>query len=359
MLTVDKPSLRPSRSGPALPVRFLLAGLLLTGWGNAQAPPPSVILVVADGMGSGQHALAYYFTDNYPLVRFKHVGLMTTHPFRKDLITDSAASATALATGHKTRNAVISQDANGQRLETALEVAEAQGMVTGIVTTASITDATPAAFATHQPSRSNHREIAREITAAGIEVLLGGGRKYFGRGLLRELEEQGVQVITDFSGSLEPNRPVLGLFAADEMETLPDRKPTLLDMVSLALGRLENHPSGFFLLVEDEGVDTESHRNNTAGVLAALRDLMATMDYLLDYQAQHPDILLIFLGDHETGGLIFEQRRGHVGKLKWTTGGHTGNFVPVFASGPGSEFFDGILDNTDVGKFLIDHLRDR
>ena len=342
-----------SRRTVARHICFLLAGLLLTGRGSAQAPPPSVILVVADGMGSGQHALAYYFTENYPLGRFEHVGLMTTHPIPRDHVTDSGAAATAMATGHKAKSGVISLDTNGKRLETALEVAEARGMVTGIVTTASITDATPAAFASHQPSRRNHAQIAREMTSAGVELLLGGGSRYFDADHLLELEGRGVQVISDLAGPLDIARPLLGLFAPGEMQTLPDRKPTLYDMVTLALERLAPHPGGFFLVIEDEGVDTESHAHRTEGVLKALDDLMRTMDLLLDYQASHPDILLMFMGDHETGGLIFDQRRNRPGKLKWTTGVHTGNLVPVFASGPGSAAVDGIVDNTDIGKLLI------
>ena len=329
---------------------------------EAPARARSLILVIADGMGVGQHTLAYYFGGRYPLARFEHVGLMTTHPAVRERVTDSGAAATALATGHKTDNAVIGMDAAGNRVETVLEAAESVGMVTGLVSTAAITDATPAAFAAHVPNRGLQEEIARQMTAAGIEVLLGGGRKYFttdaaGNDLLKGLASRGVQVVHKLADVQADERPLLGLFAGGEMPVPPRRTPTLAAMTAVALDRLKGHPQGFFLLIEDEGTDTQSHRNNTAGVLAALDDVMATVETLLDYQATHPEVLLIFTGDHETGGLMLNGKGSRPGQLKWTTHGHTGNFLPIFASGPGSAAFDALLDNTEVGQLLLDFIR--
>ena len=344
-----------------------LAGWAVIAWGgtwdhHAAESARGLILVVGDGMGVGQHTLAYYFGEDYPPADFEHVGLMATHPAERVQVTESGAAASAMATGHKTNRAVLGLDARGQRVETVLELAEARGLVTGLVTTAAITDATPAAFAAHVSDRSEHREIARQMTSAGIEILLGGGREHFsttkdGDDLLASLTERGVQIIFDLDGQLDADRPVLGLFGDGELPVPPKRKPTLEAMARLALDRLKGHPQGFFLMIEDEGTDTYSHRNDTKAVMAVLGDLMSTVRLLLDFQAQNPEVLLVFLGDHDTGGLRLQEKGARPGKLKWSTRGHTGNFVPVFSTGPGSAAFGGVLDNAEVGRRLMDFIR--
>ncbi len=344
-----------------------LAGWAVIAWGgtgdhHTAGSARGLILVVGDGMGVGQHTLAYYFGEDYPPADFEHVGLMATHPSDRAKVTDSGAAVTAFAAGVKTFNAAIGVDARGQPVQSVLELAEARGLVTGLVTTAAITDATPAAFAAHVSDRSEHREIARQMTSAGIEILLGGGREHFstakdGDDLLGSLVERGVQVIFDLDGQLDADRPVLGLFGDGELPVPPKRKPTLEAMARLALDRLKGHPQGFFLMIEDEGTDTYSHRNDTKAVIAVLGDLMSTVRLLLDFQAQNPEVLLLFLGDHDTGGFWLRGRGSKPSTPEWSTRRHTGNFVPLFATGPGSAAFGGVLDNAEVGRRLLEFIR--
>ena len=112
--------------------------------------PQSIIFIIAGGAGIGQYSLSYYSNDNFPFKRFQNVGLVATHPndgFKK--VSGSAASATALSTGEKTYNGAVAVDLDGAPIKTVLEIAKDYQMSTGIVTSSSVTDATPASFLTH------------------------------------------------------------------------------------------------------------------------------------------------------------------------------------------------------------------
>ena len=145
---------------------------------TSAAAPKNIILFIGDGMGASQLTTARYAKDNMEIARCPVGGLMTTHS-ADHFVTDSAASGTALATGFRTANGMIGQAPDGSPLKTALEVAEEQGKATGLVATSSITHATPASFSAHVASRKMEPEIAAQIAAQEIEVLLGGGRGFF------------------------------------------------------------------------------------------------------------------------------------------------------------------------------------
>ena len=331
--------------------------------------PVSIIFFLPDGMGIGQHSMAFYLTDDYPFARFGQVALMTTHPHRRDRVTESASGAGSLATGEKIRRRVISMSPEGKPLESVMEVARAAGMATGVVTTANLSDASPAAFSVHHTSRYEQTIIAKKMIRSGLNVMLGGGRKVFlskrdggenDSDYLGQLERgDAVQVLASLQDPLQPSRQILGLFAMGEMEDVGGRNPTLLEMTQFALDRLEDDPDGFFLFIEEELTDSHSHNNLHGPALEAVAAVNRVTHFLLDYQAAHPEVLLVVAPDHETGGWFLEEKRDNPGKPKWATGGHTGNMVPVFAIGPGSGLFKGIIDNTDVGKILLKYLRQK
>jgi alkaline phosphatase len=204
------------------------------------------------------------------------------------------------------------------------------------------------------------------MVQAGLDVLLGAGYHYFAgrdRGgrqkvdLLLQQAASGTQIITSITDKVSPDRPVIGLFGNEEMKDIPGRDPTLLQMAQMAVQHLSARESGYFLLIEEEMTDSHSHDNLYKEAREAIIEVGGTVNFLLDYQAEHPDVLLVFTADHETGGYIIEEKGEQPGKPKWTTGNHTGNMIPIFASGPGSAAFDGLLDNTDVGKLLIKYLQ--
>ena len=337
---------------------------------NPTEGPKSIILIVADGTGIGQHTYAYYLGSRFSLQRFAHVGLMTTHPADSLKVTESGAAATAMATGHKTYTRAIGVDENKRPLKTVLEYALEKGMATGLVATSSITHATPAAFASHVADRSDEPEIARQMAAAGLTVIFGGGRRYFlsrGQGgeqeedLLAVMISQGTQVIDSLGQPVSPDRPVVGLFTMDYMPKAVDgRRPTTTAMALRAVAILEQDPDGFFLMVEESQVDWAGHDNDPEYLRYEMESLGELVGALLDYQASHPQVLVLLVADHETGGLsVLDKALGAGLKTAWVTKGHTGNLVPIFASGPGSEAFDAVVDNTFIGQKLIEYVTGR
>ena len=359
-------------------VRILLLLLSTTAVVSGQRPasgdlpvgPKSIILIIADGTGMGQHTYAYYLGSRFALQRFEHVGLMTTHPSDSLKVTESGAAATAMATGHKTYTRAIGVDENKRPLKNVLEYALEKGMATGLVATSTITHATPAAFASHVADRSDEPEIARQMAAAGLTVIFGGGRKYFmsreqggeqQEDLLAMMTSQGTQVIDNLEQPVCSDRPVVGLFTMDNMPRAVDgREPTTTAMAQRAVAILEQDPDGFFLMVEESQVDWAGHDNDPEYLRYEMESLGELVGALLDYQASHPQVLVLLVADHETGGLsVLDKALGAGLKTAWVTKGHTGNLVPIFASGPGSEAFDAVVDNTFIGKKLIEYVTGR
>ena len=328
--------------------------------GPVPGPPArNVILVVGDGAGDALLHLAR-LTGQGPDGRLAVDALpasarVLTHS-ADSLVTDSAAAATAMATGHKTVNGAVGVDPQGRPLATVLERAQAAGKATGLVTTSFLADATPAAFAAHVPDRDDTTTIAAQILAAGVDVLLGGGEEDFlpveekgchplpgrrsdGRNLLAEARQRGYTVIcrpAELEGlRVRPGMRVLGLFADKELYPLlygsqgvPVRTgvpaqpaldglapgwvepavPTLAAMTRRALDVLARDPDGFFLLVEEEGTDGFGHAGLIEGAIAAAQGLDAAVGVALDFARRHPDTLLLVTGDHETGGLSIPGR---------------------------------------------------
>jgi alkaline phosphatase len=332
-----------------------------------QEIPRSIVLIIADGTGIGQHTLSYYHNDRYSPAKFERVGLITSHPSDRQKVTDSAAAATAMGTGVKTYNGAIAVDTSKKPLKTVLEYAREKGLATGLIATSSITHATPAAFAAHVDSRGDQAEIARQMADAGVTVLFGGGSQFFrskekgGKqdvDLLDEMAARGVQVISNLEDPLDTSRPVIGLFADASLPAAhKGREPSTAAMALKALQILGTDPDGFFLMVEESQVDWGGHGNDFDYVRAEMASLNDLIDVVLAYQASHPDVLVILTADHETGGLAVQSKKIGSGlKDAWTTKGHTSNFLPIFATGPGSVAFDAVIDNTFIGLTLIKYV---
>ena len=331
--------------------------------------PRNVILVIGDGMGFEQIAAAsYYQTGTEQGVSFHEF------PFAAEVrtasadsaITDSAASATAMATGVKVANGVISRriPGDGAPLETVIERYEQAGKASGLVTTAYVTHATPAAFGAHASSRSNLEEIGRDyFTQSRPEVVLGGGAN----GVTRSLaEENGYTVVTSAEELRLLLTSGLGQFSGQFGEThLPyeidglGELPHLSDMTEAAVAVLENDPEGFFLMVEGARIDHAGHANDLAAMVAETIELARTVDWLIDWATADGETLLLVTADHETGGLeVLENRgTGNLPAVSWSTIGHTGVNVPIFAMGPGADRVTGIMENTEIHSLLLQGLQ--
>jgi alkaline phosphatase len=247
-------------------------------------------------------------------------------------------------------------------------VAKALGMATGLITTTSIVDATPAAFASHVRNRGMFVDIFRQMTQLPVDVILGGGRGLFNvalspasANLLKTAKRQYSYVETaEQLEQIVPHRvsKLLGLFSRGDMPRAPGRSPALTDMLKTALAVLDGDPEGFFLMVENEGSDTEAHGKVPRDVLVAeMLDFDDAIRAALDYQAGHPGTLIVVTADHETGGISLTPDTRRDAVLKYATSDHTAALVPLFAKGPGAARFGGLKENWEIGLLLIDAVK--
>jgi alkaline phosphatase len=322
-----------------------------------ESKPRNIVLMIGDGMGVAQvYAGLTANGGRLNLEECTYVGFQKTYS-ASSYITDSGASATAMATGRKTRNGAISVDTSGQRLKTILELAEEAGLSTGLVATSTITHATPAAFVAHNPNRGKYEEIALDFTGAGLEVIIGGGRDHFNRredgvDLLAEFMEKGYQV-TDALAQLDPGHPGPIAVFTDSLAMPPvlmGRGDILPRATQLAIQRLSTNQKGFFLMVEGSQIDWAGHDNNTEYLVSEMIDFDEAIGEALHFARRDRKTLVIVTADHETGGMAIEKGHMESGQVSGLFGsdGHTGVMVPVFAFGPGAESFAGIYENTDI-----------
>jgi alkaline phosphatase len=416
-------SAHPRRTIPTVLAATLVGGALVVllpgsalangngydnGHGGANAR--SVIFINGDGMSAAHREAARLalagFDGDLAMNTLGATGLETTDP--RDpaaAITDSAAAATAWATGQKTYNGAISVDVHGTPLSTLGAEAKQAGKATGIVTTAQVTDASPAAFFANVPDRGTQDEIARQyLQVTKPDVILGGGEDWWlpagqpgalpdapaadpteaSRGtkgnLIDAAKASGYQYVSTAKDLQRANgSKLLGLFANEEMfqqraEGAGDVYSPVVplpDMTAKALQTLSQDRDGFFLFVEEEGVDEFSHSNNAARMLQSMEYLDKTVALARDYVRKHPDTLLIVTGDHDCGGLTVEgvdaadesgsgtnvsaedgpfavKNSDKQFVLDWTTTGHTGVPTVVTGTGYASDQLVGYYPNTHL-----------
>ena len=385
-----------------------------SGADHGRRTAKNVIVLQGDGMGTAQRDLIRLVTvgnkkgQDLVMNQLEHSGLVHTDPADpEEAVTDSAAAATAFSTGVKTFNGAVGVDANGNPVKTLLEDARRAGKATGIVTTSQVTDATPAAYGAHVSDRAQQSEIARQfLEVSKPDVILGGGEDYWyppgnpgkwpdnpptdpteqskgDRGnLVKRAKSLGYKYVWNRDGLRKAKGPkLLGLFANEEMfehreeghGDLYEPSVPLSEMAAKALDILSKDRDGFFVLIEEEGVDEMAHENNAGLMIKAGAALDATVKVAVDFARRHPGTLIVVQGDHETGGLTIENpdtddesgdglsREDGPFTVKgtnlqvvadWTTGNHTGADTPITASGPGSEPFGHVIDNTDVHDFI-------
>ena len=337
--------------------------------------PKSIILFIGDGMGVSQVTAAVMMGIGDNFLRFKNGGFSITRS-SDSWITDSAASATSMASGKRTYNKAIGVDDDRVPLKNIVEYAQELGMSTGLIATSSITHATPASFATHVEWRKEELEIAKQLSESNVDVLIGGGRKYFlptnedgeridDRNLLNELADKGFSVAYNmddlYNLNFEKVDKLIALLSHGAINKKENPEHNLSDMTHVAINILSKNEKGFFLMVEGSQIDWESHDNEYEKMLFQMEDFNEALGIGLDFLDSNKDVLIVMTADHETGGLSLNQSSNKTAnfKPKWTSHGHTGVFVPILSSGPGSEQFGGILDVTEIGIRLIDLIANR
>lgn len=271
------------------------------------------------------------------------VGLQKT--FSSDnYITDSAAAGTALATGNKTNNGVIGMDPQGIQVKSILEIAEEHGLSTGLVSTSSITHATPASFIAHRQSRGSYEDIALDFLKTDIDVFIGGGIEHFSKrkdklNLLDSLIFRGYEVDTLLSTILKSSSSRLaGLTApVHNPYSLNGRGDMLPASSQKTIEILNKNPKGFFLMIEGSQIDWAGHANCADALIDETLDFDKAVGKVLDFAQKDGHTLVIISADHEIGGvtIVDGDRQSHLVKLNFSSKDHTAVIVPVYAYGQG------------------------
>jgi len=337
----------------------------------------NVILCIGDGMGLSQVALARAkatgLGGKLTIERLPVTGLVRTHS-ANSCVTDSAAAGTALACGVKTNNGMIGVTPDEQGYCTILEAAQGKGMATGVVVTSTITHATPASFTAHVKSRKMEDKIAEQLLANRVNVILGGGRKFFlpksdrdsarkdEVNLMASAREAGYLCIETADALRSAHGPhILGLFQLDALKTTgPEPSLAVLTQKAIQVLKRVNRESiekksGFFLMVEGSQIDWACHANDAKAAVRQVLLFDQAVEAAVDFALRDGHTLVIVTADHETGGLTLagggnEDKGDAEFTVRWSTKGHTGTPVPIYALGPSASQFAGVCDNTDIPK---------
>jgi alkaline phosphatase len=317
------------------------------------AEPKNVILLIGDGMGPESVGLAIYYNrfmngmdkrlNMERLMAAGNTGYCLTYQYGT-VVTDSASAATALASGVKTRDAIIGKDPEGRPMKTIVDIACQLGKSAGVISNTRITHATPAAFYANVIHRDMENEIAAQLVERGdLTVALSGGAQHFvpaemkveahpellgidkaagwgsskrtdGRDLIAEAKKIGYTIVANDRelSALEPKNTdkVLGLFSASGFPSAIDRQPQhqtgvpiLSQMTQKALEVLKKNPQGFFLMVEGGQVDWVAHGNDVASVLHEMLEFDRAIGIVMSFAESNPNTLVVVTADHDTGGL--------------------------------------------------------
>lgn len=418
--------------------------------------PKNVIFLIGDGMGIGQMEIARLFqygkTGRLFMESLPNVALVHTYSANQP-VTDSAAAGTALATGYKTNNEMLGITPSKKEVDSILDKFKKDGKKVGVITTSSITDATPAAFTASIANRwTDQRKIAEEQLNNKVDVLLGGGANKFKRtkpseiDYIQRFKQNGYTIATNRSELAQAKGDkLLGLFNPNHMNFKIDRdernsqEPTLTEMTKKGLEFLNRDQAGFFVMIEGARIDHASHSADFTSIWKEVMEFDHAVKYAVNWAKKNGDTLVLVTADHETMGVSetepidinnlkrlevsptfiaeklkngreikindikkvktifktyanislsteevkdFMDRVNHPkgsvykdSRLAWeigsviadhyhagisrsenrslsSTGGHTGNPVPLFTYGEGSEQFKGVLDNVDIPKII-------
>lgn len=376
----------------------LLAFVAATSCCNSVEEGPevkNVIYLIGDGMGLG--AVSSLVLSEEAQTGFEMapvVGLAETCS-ANNYVTDSPAGGTALATGTRTKNGYIGVDPEGRQLTSVLRKAQTLGKKTGIVVNTTLTEATPAAFYAGVTSRYMTYDIAAQFTECDVDLAIGGGLDHFinrpdSLDLTATLIDKGYDVylhwetvlntesdkfvgilpLTDLhrrekgnktAGAAEGQEVCLAAklaAATEEVDATHLSEPTvyLQKATAKALEVLSrDNKDGFFLMVESAIIDGYGHNNDSEGMIVEMKEVDNTVRQLVEYVNQNPGTLLVITADHETGGTgvdynSLDPSNPQPVQLSFSTHGHTGTLVPVFAYGVGAEAFAGMMKNSDIPK---------
>jgi len=316
----------------------------------AHAKVKNVIFMIGDGMGPQQISLLQMYANHAPNSIYRNkktafekmsnnsMGIHLPQAYG-EIVIDSAASATHMATGHVSRPGMIGMNKDAKSVVTILELAKKAGLSTGLITETRMTHATPASYAAHVISRKNEALIAEQMVATQPDIMFGGGLKSFipmnaaatnldfykkwrkriprrisfastkrkdQKDILTVAEKNGYQLVFDKKSMQESKSDkILGLFTSDAMPdgiwfSVNDKSykrdiPNIPEMTQKALDVLSKNKKGFFLMVEGGQIDWAAHANDTATMLHNMIHFEKTIDLVLKWAAKRKDTLVDLL----------------------------------------------------------------
>lgn len=316
----------------------------------------NVIIMIGDGMGEN-HLEKTKLERGIDLVMdtIPIRGYVTTYCANKP-VTDSAAAATAIACGVKTKKGMVgwywfaqedSDWTEGTHPKNITELCMENGMKTGIVTTDYTSGATPSGFSVHTDSRNNTEDILNQQLMSGIDLIWGRDGKDL---TVSQVEEAGYTYISTIEdmNNLTVGEKSYGLFTSSlyHVENSKEYTPTLAQMTSSAIDLLNtDNENGFFLMVEGAHIDKKAANKDGDGTTDAVWAFDNAVKVALDFAKKDGHTLIIVTADHETGGITLDENGNYV----FTTSNHTDTNVPIMVYG--SYTFienDEVIDNTDI-----------
>ncbi len=326
--------------------------------------PRNIILVIGDGMGQGAYDLtslwAHGDTRRLVMQQLPVAGLCETYSMNS-AVTDSAAAGTALACGEKVNNGAIAMTSSGKKLKSVAKSARELGKSVAIITSDTISGATPAVFYAMQSARGMAPEIVADAAASDFEVLIGNadtrglftqnGTGENQRNLQKEMEAKGyafIETPEEFAAVSEASK-VMGQV---ESKVFTTDEEALSKLAKTAIERFAKDPDGFFMMVESTYPDHGGHGNDPTTSVMGTIHADWVVKVAVEYAAEHGDTLVICTADHETGSLMATQSTvpGSAPVIFYGTTSHSGVPVPISAFGPSAEMFGGVINNIDIPR---------
>lgn len=318
----------------------------------------NVILMIGDGMGLGAVSAAMFANGGeLTMTNLRSLGYVRTQA-ADGFITDSAASGTAFACGHKTNKGSLGVDTSAVAMPNIPEILSPLGYACGIVSNDPLYGATPAAFFAHQYSRKNKEEIWMDMGSSPLTFFAAGKKSnYMAQPLAtQQAIEKQFSIMHDVDTELLMNSQRLG-YLPEKAEKNPD---FLVGSTKMALDYLSaRSKKGFFLMIEGAHMDHREHANNAEELIDEMLDFDKAVTEAVKFAEKDGHTLVIITADHETGGVAVrkgDMEEGYI-QLIFASKGHTAVMVPLFAYGPKSRRFCRVQENSDVCRTILSVLK--
>ncbi|MDF2552880.1 MAG: alkaline phosphatase [Chryseobacterium sp.] len=321
---------------------------------NKNIPVKNVILLIGDGNGLSQISSSVLANNGQlTLTQLKNIGLIKTSS-TDNFSTDSAAGASAFATGKKTKNRFIGIDSNGKAIENITEILSKKGFNTGVITTDEIIGATPSAFYAHQKDRGMEKEIAEDLSKSKLTFFAAGGKSK-----VSDIPQFTIAETPESIGKNKAQR--LAYYMSDNAvpSILKGRGNILSDLVENGLQYLNSKNKPFFIMIEAAQIDSGGHSNNTGTIVTEGIDFDRAITKAVQFADQNPGTLIIITADHETGGFSIPHGDLQTNTIEgdFTTEDHSATLIPVFSYGPQSETFIGVYENNEIFHKILKALK--